>query len=477
MQKNKLVLVWIQICCIPLFLQAQTIATKLLVDSLTNERGVAIDARDDVVYIISQDKDDKAMFLTKLNEDGDILYKTTLCSDNSTEARDLFIAQNGDVVCLYEQNRSVVINRIRPQGDLIWCQTIPITRPISFTCHIVELSDESIALVSPETYPDSFSTEQTAYITNLTHKGEFISKTRVDGASSFRIRDLSVVEDDHVLISAMGHDAPSVIAKVAPIDSSVIWVDTLHIEGTGFNRAYDAALLDDGTYGVVTNYSNYISDSLNGVYYFHLDTDGNVLNYKVFTGTFSAITYPRLIVTDEGCPVISYNIFQEDDMTKVRKIDIHNNGDIISDTLLSPNILYLFKREDVYLNAKILSIGSGTEYAGAPNGDPLFISISDNHCATTTQVATTNEGLDHVEIAPNPTRGTINFQLDNDYYGQVNCKIFDAVGNLKQMHSFNKINRMLKQQIELNNLSSGIYIVHFSSDVEFLTSKKIVVRK
>ena len=62
----------------------------------------------------------------------------------------------------------------------------------------------------------------------------------------------------------------------------------------------------------------------------------------------------------------------------------------------------------------------------------------------------------------------------NDYYGNIDIKIFDLIGNNILDVNYAKDNKMLNRQISLQALPSGIYNIIITIDGN-LNSKKLVL--
>lgn len=77
----------------------------------------------------------------------------------------------------------------------------------------------------------------------------------------------------------------------------------------------------------------------------------------------------------------------------------------------------------------------------------------------------TIQASEEIVIYPNPTKnGTFNLTFENEYTGKVNVQLMDAAGRIIQYHEFDKNESMLKENIQIESSSKGIYFVHVEGD-------------
>ena len=115
---------------------------------------------------------------------------------------------------------------------------------------------------------------------------------------------------------------------------------------------------------------------------------------------------------------------------------------------------YAFAKDNTYLYAS--TIGGG-----------VFKSLLSNYVSV-------DKVLDNnlLSVFPNPTKGIINVEFDNEQQGQIQLSVFDING--KQVYQSISEALMLNEQINLGNFSSGIYFVKISTE-KGSVSKRVVV--
>lgn len=107
-------------------------------------------------------------------------------------------------------------------------------------------------------------------------------------------------------------------------------------------------------------------------------------------------------------------------------------------------------------------------------GNNLFV---DNISVNETDVVSTNELTEDITLAvyPNPASDNITIQMNNIESNEANIIIYDVLGRISMEKSFNVHNNSLKESVEINNLSAGIYTLQIV--LENGTSKQIKFTK
>jgi hypothetical protein len=86
----------------------------------------------------------------------------------------------------------------------------------------------------------------------------------------------------------------------------------------------------------------------------------------------------------------------------------------------------------------------------------------------------TRENTSIIKIWPVPaSKGILNVSVINNYSGIINYKIYDVSGRIIISGKFLKSITNHIQEIAINNLASGSYIIEFSGN-DFLITKKFV---
>ena len=88
--------------------------------------------------------------------------------------------------------------------------------------------------------------------------------------------------------------------------------------------------------------------------------------------------------------------------------------------------------------------------------------------------ANVNKNL-KVEVSPNPTHADITINLSIDKSIDMEVSIIDLTGRVISSKTFNGVTE-LREDFNLNALSSGVYFVHINT-VDGVQTKKFVVSK
>jgi hypothetical protein len=75
-----------------------------------------------------------------------------------------------------------------------------------------------------------------------------------------------------------------------------------------------------------------------------------------------------------------------------------------------------------------------------------------------------------VDIAPNPTNGIVNFFIQNPLQGNIRIEILNLIGEIIWSGQTSQNN----YSVNLENLSKGIYMIHFSNEQQVITKKLII---
>lgn len=96
-------------------------------------------------------------------------------------------------------------------------------------------------------------------------------------------------------------------------------------------------------------------------------------------------------------------------------------------------------------------------------------------CTTTTTVTLSNQEFELNEFAlyPNPSDGTFNLMFNSTSGKDINISIYDMSGRLVYDKNYNKTARF-NENISLQNVSSGMYLLNVTDNDKTLTKKLII---
>jgi len=76
-----------------------------------------------------------------------------------------------------------------------------------------------------------------------------------------------------------------------------------------------------------------------------------------------------------------------------------------------------------------------------------------------------------VSIFPNPGSESINMNIENDFYGEVQVRVYSALGSLVSGVQFQKYEQRATYKIEVNDLQQGLFLVQISMGENRVTKK------
>ncbi|UCH14841.1 MAG: T9SS type A sorting domain-containing protein [Bacteroidales bacterium] len=138
------------------------------------------------------------------------------------------------------------------------------------------------------------------------------------------------------------------------------------------------------------------------------------------------------------------------------------------------------------------SVDNGETWYYADNGLPAVsiwqMFIQDNHIIVATHgrgiwsldlnmVDIEDKILDNnteIRLYPNPSNGVFNISIDNNYFGELQFKIFDINGREVLNHKRIKAAENYKISLDLSNLKNGTYILHTLMGNKTATNKIII---
>ena len=195
-----------------------------------------------------------------------------------------------------------------------------------------------------------------------------------------------------------------------------------------------------------------------------------------------------------------YPEFVDSAYIKVKDINQCGDGEY-SDSLLvtisSPTVSDIIEKSTTML----VSIDSGYTYQwyrdsiainGAtkqyyynenmPTGDYQVEIFDENSCNNKSEIYTfgiNTKSLalaETINIYPNPTNGKFTIEIINDYTGEINYAITNAIGQIIFQEKINKQTNYLKIEKDLLNLPVGIYLIEFVFENEKVT-KQLIIEK
>lgn len=125
---------------------------------------------------------------------------------------------------------------------------------------------------------------------------------------------------------------------------------------------------------------------------------------------------------------------------------------------------------------------SSNVFTGLEIGDYTAYVQDENGCETTvdfTILITSTEDVENellFEINPNPNNGSFVLRLLQDTGNEVDVNIYDMVGKRVYNRRYGNYGNRLVQSIDLNHLSSGVYVLNVSSATNFGSKRVILVK-
>lgn len=200
---------------------------------------------------------------------------------------------------------------------------------------------------------------------------------------------------------------------------------------------------------IFTNNSTDQATSFNETSYKIYDENGNVVqsrnnltNATLYTDTINNLTPGcyKLVIDDSGC-----------DGYKWWANTAGGNGNVRFENLVIGNIFY------------------------NPNGDIGCQLIKYFVVANTTGITENIARQNEIEIYPNPASGSAFIKFDLNKNQTVNYKITDITGKLIQQKTLSKIEGAY-EQINISNLSNGVYLVSFELENKLIITKKLIIQ-
>jgi len=110
------------------------------------------------------------------------------------------------------------------------------------------------------------------------------------------------------------------------------------------------------------------------------------------------------------------------------------------------------------------STGSGLTLCNATGAATIYV---DNTIVGVEKEHASNS----VSIFPNPGLESINMNIENDFYGEVQVRVYSALGSLVSGVQFQKYEQRATYKIEVNDLQQGLFLVQISMGENRVTKK------
>ena len=108
------------------------------------------------------------------------------------------------------------------------------------------------------------------------------------------------------------------------------------------------------------------------------------------------------------------------------------------------------------------------QYAACATSATLKVSVQ--MCNTLSNIA----GLNHLNIAPNPSQGQFDLTFEMDEKNTLAIHLSDPLGQVVYKEQ-GQYKGLVRRQIQLENLSSGVYFLILKNE-QGIVSKKVVVK-
>ncbi len=125
---------------------------------------------------------------------------------------------------------------------------------------------------------------------------------------------------------------------------------------------------------------------------------------------------------------------------------------------------------------------SSNIFTGLENGDYTAYAVDENDCLSTTEFTILGVATSDIEnnllfdVRPNPNTGQFMLRILQDVGNEVVVSIHDMVGKQLHKQTFGNVGNRLEENMDISHLSSGIYLLHVSSESSFGTKRLVVVK-
>jgi hypothetical protein len=281
-----------------------------------------------------------------------------------------------------------------------------------------------------------------------------------------------------------------------------------HLSGRGQNIFYDMIIDNQGMLRTLSKWNDTIS--YDGI---TIPGSGQRMVFSIHSSNLDLLNHYDLNITHKGSAEITINDFDEYYLGMNYNDSIIINGDTLTEGTSSPfgvgciakltgNGQIVWYRNIAQDPSASFTTGSASVFLSKPQGDRIYVAgsmrgpgptIIDTTLYNTTWpvdiiytglLIDTTYGLStgiqliiqntnpQFILSPNPTNGTTTIVL-NELYGYAMFKVVDILGNTIYE---TEVSNSLKHEIDLENISSGIYFVILLND-KISGTKKLIVNR
>ena len=159
--------------------------------------------------------------------------------------------------------------------------------------------------------------------------------------------------------------------------------------------------------------------------------------------------------------------------TLVQVDSVANTVLTYSDTLAPIGSIYLVEAVNPSGTCVPSTIIKGHNVAA----NPLGISISNAFNTAILGVTNIGSSLSNVKIYPNPSNGTFNLSYSLTNSGNVSIAIIDELGQIVFASSEQRNSGQTNEQINMENLSAGIYSLRLQTSSGIMVKKLVVMKR
>lgn len=369
-------------------------------------------------------------YLFKTDLLGNLSWEKTYGGTGWEKVNDAIVLPDTSIIMVGETttntigNKDVYLVKTNKNGDTLWTKQFG-TSGEDFATSIRMLND-SICVIGGQIYNED-SLMNKALLLKLNVNGQIEWQKEYGKHGNYIIKDLCLVGDH---IDAVGSKIDNITGKIDPI------ITKIYLNG---NEDYLFEFLYQGE-----NYYELITP------YRQLDKVYVAINSKN-----PGITY------NDGLD-LSLGKFTETLLFDNVSLNVSSVGDDIGGQLIPTN------------DGGVFMVGYNTNY-GAGGNNVFVLKIGENdvfpNTATTTPIVSDLVQIvelenESISFYPNPSNDKIYIDLPQNWQGQI--KIIDLIGN-------ELVNTTNSNEIEINHLKAGNYLIQFISKNGSSVTKKIVV--
>jgi hypothetical protein len=130
-------------------------------------------------------------------------------------------------------------------------------------------------------------------------------------------------------------------------------------------------------------------------------------------------------------------------------------------------------------NGKAMAVGIISTSRSAPNFNASwdYIEVYEGNAVISGISKARANGQDNINIFPNPGRDKVSISIDSEIPQNYKIRIYNSVGHeVKTMNVFN-VSGSISHELEINELTNGIYFLHFTSEKEKRSTTVKLVKK